>query len=165
MITTLLKAKIDFFQDVNSLKSKLLFLVFSLFTIASVQGQVNAYTFSASTVASYVPLTTVGGATEISWTNPTPSPNPTTGWDNHTAATIPIGFNFNYNGTVYTSVNVSPNGFISFGSTLPSVTNYSPILSSEGYAGAIAVYGNNLLNITSILIMDNNYSIRRLAVH
>lgn len=152
MITTLLKAKIDFFQDVYSLKSKLLFLVFSLFTFASVQSQVNAYTFSASTVASYVPLTVAGGATEISWTTPVPAPSATLNWDNHAAATIPVGFNFNYNGTVYTTVNVSPNGFISFGTTLPSATNYNPIASVEGYAGAISVYGTNLRN--------NNVSIK-----
>ena len=29
---------------------------------------------------------------------------------------------------------------------MPSVTNYNPIASTEGYAGAISVYGNNLAN-------------------
>lgn len=146
MITTLLRTKFEFFQTLILRNQKVGLLLLCLSSMLSVKAQVNAYTMSSATVASYTPLTVLGGASEISWTNPVPTPSATLNWDNHTSATIPIGFNFNYNGTVYTSVNVSPNGFISFGTTLPSVTNYNPIASTEGYAGAISVYGNNLAN-------------------
>lgn len=54
-------------------------------------------------------------------------------------------FNFNYNGTTYTSVNVSVNGFVYFGtaSGTPS-TEYNPISSTNSYSGAISVYGRDL---------------------
>lgn len=149
MITTLLRTKFEFFQTLilRNLKVGVLLLILS--SALTVKAQVNAYTMASATVASYTPLV---GAIDISWTNPVPAPSPILNWDNHIAVSIPIGFNFNYNGTVYTAVNVSPNGFISFGSTLPSATNYNPIASTEGYAGAISVYGTNLRN--------NNVSIK-----
>jgi hypothetical protein len=152
MITTLLRTKFEFFQNVflRNLKIGMLFLCLS--SMLSVKAQVSAYTMSSATIASYSPLTVAGGASEISWTNPVPAPSATLNWDNHNSSIVPIGFNFNYNGTVYTTVNVSPNGFITFGSTAPSVTNYNPIASSEGYSGAISVYGANLRN--------NNVSIK-----
>ena len=146
MITTLLRSKFEFFQNVFLRNQKVGLLLLCLSSMLSVKAQVSAYTMSSATVASYTPLTVAGGASELSWTNPVPTPSATLNWDNHSSAIVPIGFNFNYNGTVYTTVNVSPNGYITFGSTAPSVTNYNPIASSEGYAGAISVYGNNLVN-------------------
>jgi subtilisin-like proprotein convertase family protein len=50
---------------------------------------------------------------------------------------------FNYGGTTYTQLFVSANGFITFGSA-PSGTNYTPLSSGAGYAGAIAAFGTDL---------------------
>jgi len=58
------------------------------------------------------------------------------------AVTIPFGFNFN--GTTYTSLNVSLNGFVSFGATAPALTEVTPISSPTAYAGVISVYGRDL---------------------
>lgn len=63
-------------------------------------------------------------------------------WDNAVVAT-PIGFTFNFNGVNYTDVNVSANGFVTFGATLPSVGNSAPLSSTEAYAGAISAFGYN----------------------
>jgi hypothetical protein len=164
MITTLLRTKFEFFQTLILRNQKVGLLLLCLSSMLSVKAQVNAYTMSSATVASYTPLTVLGGASEISWTNPVPTPSATLNWDNHTSATIPIGFNFNYNGTVYTSVNVSPNGFISFGTTLPSVTNYNPIASTEGYAGAISVYGTNLRNNNVTIKYKTDLILRTLTI-
>lgn len=53
-----------------------------------------------------------------------------------------------FNGTVYNTMYVSTNGFITFGSAA-STTNYTPISSSASYVGAIAAFGARLENATS----------------
>ena len=58
------------------------------------------------------------------------------------AQTIP---SFNFNGTAYTEMYVSANGFITFGSA-PSGTNYTPLSSGESYSGAISAFGADIEN-------------------
>ncbi len=65
-------------------------------------------------------------------------------WNDQTPTSIAIGFTFNFNGVNYTNTTVSPNGFITFGTTIPTVANYAPISSAEAYSGAISGYGANL---------------------
>ncbi len=50
---------------------------------------------------------------------------------------------FKFNNITYTSVYISTNGFITFGSA-PTSTNYNPISSSETYAGAVSGFGVDL---------------------
>lgn len=57
-----------------------------------------------------------------------------------------IGFTFNFNGTNYTSCNVSTNGFITFGATAPASNNYNPISSNAGYEGTISALGRDLVH-------------------
>jgi len=59
--------------------------------------------------------------------------------------TIPEFF---FDGSYYTTMYVSANGFITFG-TAPAGNNYTPLSSNAGYAGAISVFGVNLANATS----------------
>jgi len=70
-------------------------------------------------------------------------------WDNGVVNTA-IGFPFVFNGTSYNNMNVSANGFITFGATAPTDTNSTPISSTEGYAGAIAIHGSDM-NVGTIL--------------
>ncbi len=63
-------------------------------------------------------------------------------------ATIDIP-EFIFNEVPYTSMAVSSNGFISFGSTLPTTTNYTPISSTESYEGSISAFGQRLENAYS----------------
>ena len=55
---------------------------------------------------------------------------------------------FFFDGNTYTSVNVSANGFLTFGSS-PSGSNYTPISSNAGYDGAISAFGCNIANAGS----------------
>ncbi len=55
---------------------------------------------------------------------------------------------FFFNGSYYTAINVSTNGFITFG-TAPSTTLYNPIGNAATYAGAISPFGSNLKNATT----------------
>ncbi|HEX9979606.1 MAG TPA: GEVED domain-containing protein [Flavobacterium sp.] len=65
-------------------------------------------------------------------------------WDNGVTS-VPIGFTFQFNGINYTTTNVSSNGFITFGTTAPAATLFTPISSTTAYAGAISGYGRDLL--------------------
>ena len=51
---------------------------------------------------------------------------------------------FTFNETAYTSLAISSNGFITFGTTAPSPTNYTPVSSTETYEGCISAFGQNL---------------------
>lgn len=54
--------------------------------------------------------------------------------------TIPA---FSFDGTIYTSIYITTNGHITFGSA-PSTTNYLPLSSTETYPGCIAAFGEDL---------------------
>lgn len=54
--------------------------------------------------------------------------------------TIPEFF---YDGSYYTTMYVSANGFITFGAA-PAGNNYTPLSSNAGYAGAISPFGTNI---------------------
>ena len=93
--------------------------------------QVSAYTFSNSAVT----------YSAISGTAMTAG----TGWDDN-VQNVAIPFTFTFNCIGYASLNISTNGFITFGATAPSTTNYTPISSTEAYAGAASVFGRDVIN-------------------
>ncbi len=66
------------------------------------------------------------------------------------AQTIP---SFNYDGTAYTTMYVSANGYITFGAA-PAGTDYTPLSSLAAYAGAIAAFGADLQNRTGFNTRD-----------
>ncbi len=93
------------------LQSALFFTVFSVFC-ANVSSQtISSYTFS-STAGTY---TAVAGTTisTITWD------------DDNTPAVLPIGFAFNFGGTIFTDFGVNNNGWIQLGSNPTS--SYTPI--------------------------------------
>jgi len=61
-----------------------------------------------------------------------------------------IPFTFTFNGTGYTGLNISTNGFITFGATAPAGTNYAPISSTAGYSGAIAAWAGDSNSLFAI---------------
>jgi hypothetical protein len=67
-------------------------------------------------------------------------------------STVSLPFTFQFLGTGYTSLNVSLHGFVTFGSA-PSLTEVSPLSSTDTYPGAIAVYATDmdLANATTLL--------------
>lgn len=50
---------------------------------------------------------------------------------------------FTFNGTLYTQINISANGFVTFG-TAPLGTEYTPISSASAYSGVIAAFAADL---------------------
>ncbi|MFM9986308.1 MAG: T9SS type A sorting domain-containing protein [Flavobacteriales bacterium] len=93
-----------------------------LLVCGSVQAQVASYTFSQSTVA-YTPIT--GGTSHWGITSTTRS-------DDQTAAAVAIGFTFGYGGSNFSTVGISNNGNIIFG---------TPASEYEGLNGA----SNNII--------------------
>ena len=60
---------------------------------------------------------------------------------------VALPFAFVFDGVTYpagTNVNVSSNGFMTFGSTAPTATLSTPISSSVAYNGAVSAFGGNL---------------------
>jgi hypothetical protein len=62
-----------------------------------------------------------------------------------TAITIP---SFTYNGTAYTTMYISNNGFVTLGATAPTTATTNPIFATTAYGGAIAGYATNLVQST-----------------
>lgn len=115
------------------------FLLFlSVATTNTLAGQVSDYSFS-QTWNSYTPIT---GTVLAEYTGLTGIPSMDDVNYNIPDGTIPFTFIFDGNG--YTGVNVSSNGFLTFGATLPGNANYVPISSATAYMGAVAAFGRDL---------------------
>ena len=156
---TLLKNfKVSDLSDTNQLQMNgkknskflgLLLIITFLFSY-TVNAQVNGYAFSQST-GTYTPIT---GGTILG------TANATTGAGslddiiyNLPASTIP--FSFTFDGAPYTGLNISTNGFLTFGATAPASsgasTGYTPLSAATGYSGAIAAFGRDLNSLNNIL--------------
>jgi hypothetical protein len=112
-----------------------------LFATGGIPVPANGYTFSQG-MNTYTPIT--GGSLIAQATNHTSSSESSLHQGNFNAN---IGFNFFYNGNSYSNINVNANGFITFGTTLPSVSLTTPISSTTAYAGAIAAMARDLWGV------------------
>lgn len=125
----------------NYLKSALFGLIMLLGGGSLVSAQVSAYSFAQST-GTYTPITgsVLGAATgNASATNLNSNVYPLT-----------LPFNFVFNGISYNALNVSTNGFITFGATVPTTTTTTPISSTTAYDGAISIFGRDLSSVFDI---------------
>jgi hypothetical protein len=111
--------------------------------IGSAFGQVNLYTFTQTT-GTYADIT---GGTLIG--TATANGASAAGLDDN-IYNITIPFTFNFDGIGYTSLNISTNGFITFGATAPAGTSYTPISGTGGYTGAISAWGRDLCGMFNI---------------
>lgn len=96
------------------------------------------YIFSTS-AGTYIPATgttLVAAATGV-------TPGSTAALDIGSYAII-LPFTFTYNGTSYTSCYANTNGYITFGSIAPPLTEDPALSSTMGFDGAIAAMGTNL---------------------
>ncbi len=93
-----------------------------LFALTAGWGVITDYTFSGTTGNAYAELTE--GTTHGTSAN-----------DNEVFNNIPLGFDFNYNGTVYSNVSIATNGFIAMGAAV--TTSNSAI--SSGTTNNVAV--------------------------
>lgn len=73
------------------------------------------------------------------------------GWDDPTPSSITIPFTFTFDNIGYTSCSVNGNGYITFGSTVSTSNDYTPISSTTAYAGAISGLGINLVSNSSTI--------------
>ncbi|WP_312298881.1 T9SS type A sorting domain-containing protein [Chryseobacterium sp.] len=111
--------------------------------------QVSAYTFSQSS-GTYTPIT---GTVLDAATGNTSTTNL-----NSNIYPLSLPFDFVFNGTTYNSVNISTNGFITFGATAPTATTTSPISGTSGYDGAVAAWGRDLGSVFDINGTTGNIS-------
>lgn len=72
--------------------------------------------------------------------------------DNEVFNNIPIGFDFDYNGTVYTAVSIATNGFIAMG---PTVSSTNLPLSTGTSNNVIAPFSRDLKSRTDGTLMTN----------
>ncbi len=114
-----------------ALSSLIVLLFFSNFSKAQVA---NDYSFSY-TVGTYTPIS--GGVVANNGLL-----IPSRQFDDDEIEDIPLGFTFNYNGSNYTSVSLSANGFLTFS---PIVTTYTPI-SSSSPSKVISAFGTDLIS-------------------
>lgn len=136
----LLPKKLQVFFSKSKAIAALTVLSFSLLTGVSANAQVSSYVVSSIANAFVSLPAPAGGANKIALSSTATATD-----DAIFPLALPFGFTFN--GTAYASganMNVSMNGFVTFGATAPSLTNYTPISGSEAYAGAISVYGRDL---------------------
>lgn len=106
----------------------LLVAIFSLSGVFNAFSQVANYTFSES-AGTYNAITGTDAHA--------------LGWDD-AVTSVPIGFNFSFNGNNYTTCSINSNGYITFGTTTPGTKNYTPISSNQTYSGAISAIGVDL---------------------
>ena len=132
------------FKNHRASKKLLSFLLMTLLFVAGLQkasAQVSSYVYTGTQNPSlYTPLIGLGnpvGTSSVSFSTTTADDE---------VLNFPIGFDFIFNGTTYTTTNISTNGFITFGATAPLIGEYFPISGTSGYNGAIAAYGRNLRN-------------------
>lgn len=102
-----------------------------------VNAQAKAYAFAQSTGT----FTTITGGTVLGTAT---ANSGTASLYQVTPYDVTLPFNFNYNGKIYSSIKVSSNGYITFGTTAPSISNSTPISSTEAYEGTVSVFGKSL---------------------
>ncbi|RKS96824.1 fibronectin type III domain-containing protein [Chryseobacterium defluvii] len=130
-------------KNKSYLKKAILGLAFLFGTHQSADAQVNAYSFAQST-GSYAPAS--GTAAVLG----TATDNTTSTNLNSNVYPVTLPFNFVFNGTSYSSLNVSSNGFVTFGTTAPSTTTTSPISSTTTYEGAISIFGRDISSFFNV---------------
>ena len=112
--------------------------VLTLFgAVQGLNAQVSSYSYTQSSGA-FTSIASTGALVAGSDAS-TATTNDTAGW----SATIP--FNFNFNGTDYTSVYVNSNGGATFGTT--TSTSTTVISTTTAYAGAVGVMNRDLWGV------------------
>ena len=121
--------------------SSVLLLILTL-NVGIARAQVSAYSFSQS-VGTFSPIT---GGTVLD----VATGNTTTTALNSTVYPVTLPFAFNFNGQNHTALNVSTNGFITFGTTAPSTTLTSPISATVAFDGVVSAFGRDLISFYDI---------------
>ena len=124
-------------------------IVFFLICHFSANAQVSAYSFAQSN-GTYTPIT---GTILGSATGNTSATNL-----NSEVYSITLPFGFKFNNTSYTSLNVSSNGFITFGTTPPLTSTTAPLSATVAYNGAVSAFGRDINSIFDVASVTGNIS-------
>lgn len=122
------------------MKKTLLCFAITCLTTQFMFAQVSSYVFTQSTTASFSLNTSASRNIIATATANTPANS----LDDQVFLVSGFPFSFKFNGIDYNSCMVSTNGFVAFGATSPSPTNYNPISSNEGYDGVISAFGGDI---------------------
>ncbi len=123
-------------------------LTSSLSVTATIPSTVKAYSFNGAGTGSLDPMT---GATIVVGTKTDDAPmNTSNGANSTTGASLPIGFNFPYEGVNYTHFAASPDGWIRLGtSTAAATAQYNNSITSATNAPKISPYWSDLATGTT----------------
>lgn len=142
-------ALFDRIREKKSFKQTMFVIILVLGIRNTANAQVSAYSFAQSS-GSFSPI--AGTVLETATGNTSATSL------NSNVYNVVLPFNFFFNGISYSSINVSTNGFITFGSTAPTTTNTSPISGTATYEGAIAAFGRDLSSMYDINGITGNIS-------
>lgn len=131
------------------LKGTFASLAFLFASYSVLNAQVNTYSFAQST-GTFVPIT--GTVLE------TATGNTATTSLNSNVYSVTLPFNFTFNATSYSSLNVTTNGFVTFGATAPTSTNLTPISNTATYDGAVSAWGRDLNSVFDLNSVTGNIS-------
>ncbi|MBW8524797.1 fibronectin type III domain-containing protein [Chryseobacterium chendengshani] len=128
---------------------KKILLIFAFILAFLTNAQVSSYSFLQSN-GTYTPLAASSATVLATATSANSLDN--------AVYPVTLPFNVSFNGVNYSALNVSTNGFITFGTTVPGTATYSPISSTETYAGAISAWGRDLNAIANVTSVFGNVS-------
>ncbi len=146
MITTLLQK----LQNLLTTKSVLctLFVLIGLLNAEKTNAQVSTYQLDQLQITpAFAGLPTSPTSTLLF---------ATTGNIDNGVSTVALPFAFNFNGGSYNSINISMNGFATFG-TAPALTEVTPISSGAGYSGVISPFGMDLDLVPASTTLNVSY--------
>jgi len=137
-------SKIDY-----NLKFLLIVIAFFAGATTEVNAQVSAYTFAQST-GTYTSITGTALGTATGNTSTTNL--------NSEVYLVTLPFAFSFNDLPYTSLNVSSNGFVTFGTTPPLTSTTTPISGTVAYSGAVSAFGRDLVSLFDVAGVTGNIS-------
>lgn len=133
---------------------KVIFILFVFLSSASFAQVSGGYVFSCVTSPAHAFIS--GGTTLASGNGAS--------MDDALYTNIPVGFTANFNGTDYTTVGVSTNGFLWFGTVNPAATEYTPISSATVMSGVIPGYGANpVVRVRASELNNDRFIVERSA--
>lgn len=109
------------------------FLILFMFVSVYTSAQVNTLVFNQTSGV----YTEIAGDTTVAYAIRTATSG-INSMDDELYANNSLPFAFTFNGTSYTNIQITSNGFITFGTTSPGGSLYSPISSTTAYSGCVA---------------------------
>lgn len=134
----------------------LTFLLMSAVTLHGFSQSLSTYQFTSTTST----FNLITGGTLLGKTTATTGNIPSLDKAVYNLAVGTIPFSFKYENNYYTGMNVSSNGFITFGTLAPSVSLNLPLSDNSAFAGVLSPMGNDLNGFYNAVDTTKNSEIR-----